>query len=105
MSTITDLPMLAGHDAGDLIDRLTADELRKLYARHRAREMFDAEQRPVAEPFDAGTLEEVLARPKPPAARVEGLVPWEASTLITAQRKTGKTTAVLNLARELISGE
>ncbi len=105
MSTITDLPMLAGHDAGDLIDRLTADELRKLYARHRAREMFDAEQRPVAEPFDAGTLEEVLARPKPPAARVEGLVPWEASTLITAQRKTGKTTAVLNLARALISGE
>ena len=34
----------------------------------------------------AGTLADVLARPAEPAARVEGLIPWEASVLIVAQR-------------------
>ncbi len=57
------------------------------------------------QPFDAGTLAEVLARPAEPAARVDGLIGWEASTLLVAQRKVGKTTLVLNLARSLLSGE
>lgn len=52
------------------------------------------------QPFDAGTLAEVLARPAEPAARVDGLIGWEASTLLVAQRKVGKTTLVLNLARK-----
>lgn len=55
--------------------------------------------------FDAGTLAEVLARPADPAHRVEGLIPWASSTLVVAQRKTGKTTLMLNLARCLLSGE
>lgn len=92
-------------EAGDLVDRLALDELRKLRARHLAREWFDAERQPEAEAFDAGTLAEVLARPAEPLARVEGLIPWEASTLVVAQRKTGKTTLVLNLARCLLTGE
>lgn len=57
------------------------------------------------QPFDAGTLAEVLARPAEPAARVDGLIGWEASTLLVAQRKVGKTTMVLNLARSLLTGE
>lgn len=89
----------------DLHERLVRDELRKLRARHDARLRFAAEQAPRAEPFDAGTLAQVLARPAEPAARVEGLLPWEASTLITAQRKTGKTTLLLNLARAVLTGE
>lgn len=56
-------------------------------------------------PFDAGTLGEVLARPPRPANRVEDLIPWNGSTLLAAQRKTGKTTAVLNLSRSLLTGE
>lgn len=57
------------------------------------------------QPWDIGTLAEQLERPEPPAARVHGLIPWEASTAIIAQRKTGKTTLVLNLARSLLTGE
>lgn len=60
---------------------------------------------PEAEPFDAGTLTEILARPPEPAMRVDGLIPWDSSALLTAQRKTGKTTMTLNLARCLLTGE
>ncbi len=88
-----------------LDDRLAQDELRKLRARARAREMFAAERRPEVEPFDLGTLSEVLARPAPPPARIAGLIPWEASSLIVAERKACKTTLSLNLARCLLTGE
>ena len=47
----------------------------------------------------------MLARPQPPPARADGLIPWEASTLIPAQRKTGKTTLLLNLSRSFLTGE
>jgi RecA-family ATPase len=33
------------------------------------------------------------------------LIPWEAGTELVAQRKTGKTTLLLNLARSLFTGE
>jgi hypothetical protein len=36
---------------------------------------------------------------------MDKIVPWQASCLISAQRKTGKTTFVLNLARSLLTGE
>lgn len=91
--------------AVDLHERLVADELRKLRARQRARDIFDAERRPAAEPFDIGTLADVLARPAPPRARIDRLIPWEASTLVVAERKAGKTTLVLNAARSLLTGE
>lgn len=74
------------------------DDARTLYARQR-----------VAlggiPPFDAGLLEEILARPAEPPHRVEGLIASDASTLLVAQRKTGKTTFALNLARDLVSGD
>lgn len=86
-------------------ERLVHDELRSLRARTEARRLFAEEQRGPLEPFDAGTLAEVLARPPQPASRVEGLIPWSAGTLLTAQRKAGKTTALLNLARSLLTGQ
>jgi RecA-family ATPase len=46
-----------------------------------------------------------MLAPPEPAARVDGLIGWAASVLITAQRKTGKTTFELNLARALLLGE
>ena len=55
-------------------------------------------------PFDDGLLADVLARPAEPPHRVESLIPSEAGTLVVAQRKTGKTTWQLNLARSLILG-
>lgn len=54
---------------------------------------------------DAGTLAELLARPTPDRWRVDRLLPADGRLLLSAQRKTGKTTAVGNLARSLLTGE
>ena len=55
--------------------------------------------------FDAGLLADVLARPTEPPHRVTGAISSDAATLIVAQRKTGKTALMLNLARCLLTGE
>ena len=86
-------------------NRAVADELRRLKVRKAAQDALRAESEPEAQPFDAGTLREILSRPEAPEARVEGLIPWDASTLIVAQRKTGKTTLELNLSRSLLTGD
>jgi hypothetical protein len=86
-------------------DTLVAKEAAKIRIREAARELVDAHKRPPAEPFDAGTLAEILARPADPAARIEELIPWESSTLTVAQRKVGKTTFMLNACRSLITGQ
>jgi len=80
-------------------------EVHRLRIRKTAGDQFRAENQPGAPPFDAGTLAQIIERPAEPPHRVEGLIPWEAGTLIVAQRKTGKTTLELNLARSLITGE
>ena len=79
-------------------------EAHRIRVRDAAREKVAGEKAKAEPPFDAGTLAEVLARPEEPPHRVEGLVPSGASTLVVAQRKTGKTTLILNLARCLIEG-
>jgi hypothetical protein len=56
-------------------------------------------------PLETPTLREVLALPPEPPARVAGLIPSDAFSLIVAQAKTGKTTFVLNLVRSLLTGE
>ncbi len=78
-------------------------EVRRIKIRTEARARLNP--RPDAEPLDAGTLAEILARPPDPAHRVAELLPWSASGLVSAQRKTGKTTLTLNLARCLLTGE
>jgi hypothetical protein len=78
---------------------------RRIRVREAARELVDAHKRPPAEPFDAGTLAEILARPDDPPARIDELMPWESSTLTVAQRKVGKTTFQLNACRSLITGQ
>lgn len=82
-----------------------AAELQRMQVREEARRQFELLRAPAPIPFDAGTLADHLRRPPPPAARVEGLIPWEASTAIIAQRKTGKTTFELNMAHSLLTGE
>lgn len=80
--------------------------LERRRANHEAEKLWRDElaQSEQGEPFDAGTLAEVLARPDEESYRVEGLVVSEGSTLIVAKRKTGKTTLNLNLAKCLIDG-
>ena len=67
--------------------------------------MVAAELAGEAPPFDADLLADVLGRPAEAPHRVDGLIPSQAGTLVVAQRKTGKTTLELNLARSLIGGE
>ncbi|MFJ4225508.1 AAA family ATPase [Microbacterium sp. NPDC089695] len=73
---------------------------------HEAKAQFNralAELEP-AEPFDAGSLAEILARPDTTRFRVDGLVLSEGFTTVVAARKTGKTTFNLNLADSLLTG-
>ena len=93
------------YEAALNLGRDVAAELHRLRVRKAAQEAFRAENEPDAPPFDAGTLGEILARPADPPMRVDGLIPWDSSTLIAAQRKTGKTTFELNLSLCLLTGE
>lgn len=91
---------------GDALFSLAVDdEVRKLHIREAARQIVALEKRPPGEPFDAGTLTEILARPPEPQARISSVLPWQAAMLLVAQRKTGKTVGLLNLAWSLLTGE
>jgi hypothetical protein len=81
-----------------------AEKTRELRILEAARARLQAEKVGAGPPFDAGLLGEVLARAPAPPPRVEHLVPAEAGTLVVAQRKTGKTTLELNIARAFIEG-
>lgn len=96
-------PENASHD--DLLFHKDVEiAVRKLRIQAAARKIIADEDAADIPPFDAGTLGEILQRPAEPPYRVEGLIPNEASALIVAMRKTGKTTLNLNLARSLILG-
>jgi hypothetical protein len=92
-------------DDTEALDQEVAAEVRKLRVREEARRRLAAEKEDATKPFDAGMLEDILARPPEPPFRVEGLLPSEAGMLVVAQRKTGKTTLMLNLARSLLTGQ
>lgn len=79
--------------------------LQQLQVADEAREIHEAGRRPERTPWDAGTLADQLKKPEPPAGRIEGLMPWEASTEVVAQRKTGKTTLALNMAHSFLTGD
>ncbi len=82
-----------------------ADELMKLRIRAEAKRRYDEQTQGPAPPFDAGLLSEILERPEEPGYRIEDVLPSQASLLVAALRKTGKTTMMLNLARCLSTGE
>ena len=90
----------AAADALALYNEVRAQRIRK-----QAAAVVAAELAGDAPPFDADLLIDILGRPQEPPHRVDGLIPSQAGTLIVAQRKTGKTTLELNLARSLLLGE
>jgi AAA domain len=87
-------------------DRLLAEMVGDMMRRDRAREILAEvrERTHPKPPADAGTVAELLARPEMDVWRIERLLPGGGRMLFTAQRKTGKTTAVGNLARSLLTG-
>jgi len=103
--TLDELAALKARQDG-AADALALDnEVRAQRIRKQAAAVVAAELAGDAPPFDADLLVDVLARPQEPPHRVDGLIPSQADTLVVAQRKTGKTTLELNLARSLIGGE
>ena len=89
----------------DRFDQEVREETHKALLRRKVREAIQIAQEPEAEPFDIGTLAEHLARPEEPSMRIEAVLPRDASMLIVAQRKTGKTTLVNCVTRSLLTGE
>ena len=80
------------------------DALERLI-RHRGQQKFLERQAGPPQPFNSGLLSEFQARPQQPLFRVHGLVIADSGTLVVAQRKTGKTTLMLNLAHSLDTGK
>lgn len=76
----------------------------QLRVRDEARRLYAAEAMP-PQPFDAGTLADILARGPEPEPRIECFLPWEAGLLLIAPKKTGKSTISNCMARSLITGE
>lgn len=81
-------------------------ELQRLRARDAAQRQFKRETEGPPKPMDVATGLELAARAlEAPRWRVEDLLVAEGSTLISAVRKSGKTTLALNLIRCLVTGE
>lgn len=97
---------LANKTAGSTDEALIALEVRRLKTRAQAARLYRQETEGPPTPLDVTDGTELAARALDAQPwRVEGLMPSEGSTLITAQRKVGKTTLVMNLARALVTGE
>lgn len=111
-------PAAEGESAGESVSELNIGDplddpmeraiLRGLLER-RIRAAVDArwrvETQPPPAPRDTGTLREILARPPAPPHRIEGIWVAEANMVLSAQRKTGKTTMALNIVRSLQTGD
>lgn len=84
-----------------------SEMVRDLLLRRRAKEIVVEidEARSRRAESDSATLKELLTRPRDMDWRVEGFLPAGGRLLLSAQRKTGKTTMVGNLARSLLTGE
>lgn len=93
-------------EARSLDGLLVRDELRKLRARAEAKRLYRLEtEKPMPAP-EFVTIAQLARRTfNAPSYRVQGLLATNGNTLLTAARKSGKTTLILNLARCVLSGE
>jgi hypothetical protein len=98
-STITASDPAADFEAK--VDR----ELVLMRVRNEAKRRFSCETTTGGMDFDLGLLGDVLARADRPTYRIDRIIPSNSAAFVVAQRKVGKTTLVLNLARSLITGE
>ena len=89
----------------EVYEKDVARALHRLRVEREARLRLGREGVDPAPPFDTGLLSEILARPQEPQWRIQDLMPADGSMLVVAQRKTGKTTLMLNAARSMLTGE
>lgn len=91
--------------AGETYEKDLARALHRMRVEKEARLRLAREGADPSPPFDAGLLTDILDRPQEPRWRMTDLMPAEGSMLVVAQRKTGKTTLMLNAAHSLLTGE
>lgn len=87
--------------------KAVAYEAQRLRIRDEGKALYDRQRELAnpAEPFDLGTVAEILARPSADAYRVDGLITANGSTLFVSKHKLGKTSLALNLTNSLARGE
>lgn len=90
------------------LERDVLKEVRRITVREIAAERLRQERYAACAPPIPSllTLDRVLAQPRPASTfLVEGLWPYDGTTLHIAQRKTGKTALCVNLTRSLVDGD
>lgn len=92
--------------SGETLDGGVAKELTRMRDRGKARQIFDAENRPQVEQAEILTLRELVARPQPPTTyRIDQYQPADSRVMLAAQAKAGKTTLTGNVTRSLVDGD
>ena len=86
-------------------EKAVCDKVRKLREDHEAKRRFAIEKAGDAPSFEARLLADIPLFSPEESFRVQELLPSDASMVINAQHKAGKTTFTLNLAHSLITGE
>lgn len=82
------------------------ERMQRLRVDEEAKRRLRAEKEGPATPLDVSLGVELAQRADEALPwRVEGILPAEGNTLLSAQRKAGKTTLALNLIRSLLTGE
>jgi hypothetical protein len=91
--------------ASAIFESAVAEELHKLRVRDEARRRLAVERAATAPTFEAVLLADVPLYCPEEDFRIAGLMPANASTVLNAQHKAGKTTLALSLAHSLLRGE
>ena len=99
-----DNPRAVPPEADPDFESAVAEELHKLRVREEARPRLAIEKAAEAPTFEAVLLADVPVYCPEDDFRITGLMPPNASTVLNAQHKAGKTTLALNLARSLLLG-
>jgi bifunctional DNA primase/polymerase-like protein/AAA domain-containing protein len=90
---------------GLAFERMVQQEVLRMEVREEAGQRYRAKQEPEdSEPLVRLVTEVLEAEPER-APRIERVLPWDGTLWLSAQRKTGKTTVLVNLAHSLITGE
>lgn len=86
-------------------ERMVQHELLRMEVREEAGQRYRAAQEPEdSEPL-VRLVSEVLEAEPEKQPRIERVLPWDSTLWLSAQRKTGKTTLLVNMAHSLLTGE
>lgn len=86
-------------------ERMVQHEVLRMEVREEASQRYRAAQEPEdSEPL-IRLVDEVLTAEPERQPRIDRVLPWDSTLWLSAQRKTGKTTVLVNMAHSLLTGE